>query len=83
MVSAGPNRVTLAWTDNANNESGYKIERSSGARLTQIAVAGANANGFTDLTVLPGTLYFYRVRATNAVGDSSYSNIFSVRTPLQ
>lgn len=80
-TAANALQINLSWADNANNEAGYKIERSSGLRFAQIAVTAANATSFSDVTVSPGTLYFYRVRATNAVGDSAPSVIYSVRTP--
>ncbi|MGE5612160.1 MAG: PA14 domain-containing protein, partial [Bacillota bacterium] len=70
--------IKLTWTDTANNETQYKIERKMGANGTyqQIAVLGANATTYTDndLALVPTTEYFYRVRATGAAGDSGYSN---------
>jgi autotransporter-associated beta strand protein len=75
--------ITLNWVNNANNQAGFKIERSTGntSNFAQIAVAGVSATSFIDSTVSPSTLYYYRVRATNIVGDSSYTNIASATTP--
>ncbi len=68
--------VRLSWADNANNETGFRIERSiSGGSYTQIAEVGQNVNNYTDSGLIEGTLYRYRVRAYNAAGNSSYSNI--------
>ena len=68
--------VTLSWVNNATNRAGFKIERSTGnaSNFAQIAIASATALSFTDTTVNPGTLYYYRVRATNVIGDSGYTN---------
>ena len=41
---------------------------------------GAGTMVYTDTTVARGTKYFYRVKATNANGDSPYSNIASAKT---
>ena len=77
-ASAGKKKITLSWTDNANNEDGFKIERSSdGSSFTQIATVGANAESYTNTGLASGSTYYYRVRAHNSVGDSAYSNTAS------
>jgi len=74
-VQAGP-RVSLVWRDNATNETGFVVERSTdgGATWTQIATPGPRNNTgnvtYTDTTVTPGNTYFYRVWAVNAIGRS-------------
>lgn len=70
-------QVLLAWTDVANNETAYEIERSTtgaGGPFTLLATLGANATGYTDLAVSPLSSYCYRVRATNAGGNSNYTS---------
>ncbi|MCA8912682.1 MAG: fibronectin type III domain-containing protein [Planctomycetes bacterium] len=67
-------QILVAWSDNSSNETGFKLERDSGGGFTQIQLLGANATSFTDTGLTDGQQYTYRVRATNAVGDSSYSN---------
>src|SRR6185436_7970212 len=65
-----------AWTDNANNETGFKIERKTGAAGTysQIATVGANVTTYNNTGLAASTTYYYRVRANNGSGDSAYSN---------
>ena len=78
----GKGSVILNWVDNADNEDNFLVERSttvSGGYI-QIATLGANARTFTDNTVFRKTTYYYRVRAANAGGPSSYSNVASVKT---
>jgi len=72
----GANRIDLAWTDNSNNESGFKIQRKLGAGGTwsQIDTVGANVTTYTDTAVVGNATYYYRVCAYNADGDSSWSN---------
>ena len=80
-AAAGRTRVNLNWTDNANNETGFKIERSTnGIAFTQVGTANANATAYSNLGLTRNTLYYYRVRASNATGNSGYSNLVSVRT---
>jgi RHS repeat-associated protein len=71
--------VTLGWTDNSSDETGFKLERKTGAGGTygQIAAPAANATSYSDTGLAFGTTYYYRIRATNADGDSAYSNELS------
>ena len=73
--------VTLAWSDNSNNESTFLIERSTdGTNYTQIATVGVNQNSYVDASVQAFTAYSYRVRAGNVIGNSAYSNVATVTT---
>lgn len=75
-------QINLAWTDNANNEDGFRIERSVDNRSwTEIATAGPNVQAFASTGLSANKLYYYRVRAFNVLGNSSYSNTASARTP--
>ena len=79
------NRVSISWSDNSNNESGFKIQRKTGVTGTyaDIRTTAANITAYTDNNRLrDGTLYYYRVCATNAAGDSAFSNEASGTTPL-
>jgi hypothetical protein len=68
-------QLTLTWTDNANNERGYQVERQiGGGGYSQIATLGANATSYTDSNLAEATTHCYRVRAFNAAGVSGYSN---------
>ena len=67
--------ITISWTDDSNNETGFKIERSpNNSTWTQIATVSANETMYSDTGLTPQTTYYYRVRAYNAAGNSSYSN---------
>jgi predicted phage tail protein len=76
-------RVVLAWVDNASDETGYTIERCTGAGCTgfaPIAHLEGNAFRYADPTAAPGTTYRYRVAATGPGGQSPYSNVVAVTT---
>ena len=80
--AASTTQINLTWTDNSSNETGFKVERSpDGSTWTQITTTAANATGYNDTTGLTAnTTYYYRIRATNSAGDSSYSNTANTTT---
>ncbi|HVT28060.1 MAG TPA: LamG-like jellyroll fold domain-containing protein, partial [Lacipirellulaceae bacterium] len=68
-------QIELNWTDEANNENAFKIERSdNGGAFVQIGVASVNATTYADTNISSGHTYTYRVRATNPIGDSNYTD---------
>ncbi len=69
-------QIRLRWTDNADNEAGYRIDRKLGDSGTwqQLAELPANAAEFVDNGLAPNTHYVYRVLGFNAAGVSPYSN---------
>jgi subtilisin-like proprotein convertase family protein len=71
-------RLELKWVDNSNNEQNFKIERSTNNQsFTEIRILGADIIGYNDTGLIPNTTYYYRVRASNSLGNSNYSNIAS------
>jgi hypothetical protein len=55
-------QINLSWTDNATNETGYKIERKTGnGNYTVVGSMGADLSVFNDLGLTPYTTYTYRV----------------------
>ncbi|MEI7910168.1 MAG: fibronectin type III domain-containing protein [Verrucomicrobiota bacterium] len=82
---ASGTQLNLAWADNATTEDGFKVERKtgSGGSYAQIGLIGVNRTSFIDPSLTPGTSYYYRVRATNSAGDSTYSNDAIALTPVQ
>ena len=74
-VAGSSTQINLGWADNANNEDGFRVERSTdGTLFTEIATLPANSTAYTAGGLASGTPYFFRVRAYNAVGNSNYSN---------
>lgn len=81
-TAASTAQINLAWKDNSSDETGFKLERKTGASGTyaQITTTNANITTYSDTGLSPGTTYYYRVRAYNASGDSAYSNETSATT---
>jgi glucose/arabinose dehydrogenase len=75
VANAGtPGTVELSWTDNSNNESGFKIQRKDESNIfTEVGSVAAGVTTFTD-NVSNITTYTYRVIAFNDSAVSDYSN---------
>jgi hypothetical protein len=72
----------LSWTDNSNNEDGFKIERgpTTTGPFTQIGTVAANTTTYTDSGLADATTFCYRLRAFNATADSGYTNVVCATT---
>ena len=67
--------IMLAWTDAANNETGFRIEqRTLAGTYEEIGTTGANTTTFLADGLSSGTFYVFRVRAQNNAGNSVFSN---------
>ena len=72
--TSAPGTVVLHWFDPSDNESGYRVERSSnGIDFAQVATLGADATSYVDNDASAATRYYYRVRAFNGRGNSPFS----------
>jgi hypothetical protein len=74
--------IRLAWTDNATNETGYRVARAPAATgpFSTVANLPANATAWTNSGLSSGTTYFYRLWATNAYTASADSAVVSATT---
>ena len=69
-------RLTLTWMDHTGGTANFIVERKAGASgaYASIATTGLGITTYIDTAVIAGTTYCYRVKASNASGESSYSN---------
>ena len=81
ITFVGSNQIDMSWTDNADNETSYEIERSlDKTTFTKIDEINANLTSYSNKGLSASTQYYYRVRAKNAFGASGYSNIIEPKT---
>ena len=80
--TVSPFTIRLTWIDHSDNESGFKIWQKKGSGIWQhICSVGTNVTS-KNINGLQGeTKYYYRVRAYNIGGDSTFSNTASETTP--
>jgi len=76
VVSVSSVGATIRWTDNATNETAYKVERSDNNNTTYNIVGnlGASATQYTSTNLVSGNTYYFRVKCQNALGFSNVSN---------
>jgi fibronectin type 3 domain-containing protein len=87
--------IRLLWDNNSNNETGFTIQRSTDPSFPTAGTqtlnngnpVGADVTYYTDTasstnTIEAGTTYYYRVEATNDVGNSTFSPTASATLTL-
>ena len=83
--------MQLTWVDNASDEAGFQVERSSngGQNFTPLSLLGESASGvsatvtYYDNTIEPNTDYIYHVRATRSSGTNSIWSALSASARAQ
>lgn len=83
-AAVSSSQISLTWNDQSANETGYRIERKTGAAdFVQVSIIAPDSKAFTDSGLMPATTYTYRVQAVGNQGDvrdSGYSNQASAMT---
>ncbi|MEI8216572.1 MAG: multicopper oxidase domain-containing protein [Eubacteriales bacterium] len=76
--------VNLTWTDNANNETGFTLQRANNSSFTNNqSTSNLNTNAVsTQQTGLSrATTYYFRIQSVNSAGVSAWSNVAIVAIP--
>jgi hypothetical protein len=89
-TKASSTQIDLSWSDNSDpafNENGFRIERRTGTlgSYVEIDTVGQDEATYQDIITIPAMTefsnrpsqeetYYYRVRAYNSSGNSSFSN---------
>jgi chitodextrinase len=68
------NSLALNWTDNSDNETGFRIYRSSSQFGTYSQIATTSSASYTNAGLSEGTTYWYKVSAYNDAGESAQTS---------
>jgi hypothetical protein len=81
-TAAGTSSINLTWADNSTNETGFVLMQSSssGGMYNKLITIPANTTSYTDTGLGSSATYYYKIQATNAAGNSSWSNVASATT---
>jgi len=81
-VAVSSGQIDLAWTDNAIDEYGFRIERSIdyGVSWNTVAMVGKDIQDYSDTDVAFDTTYWYQISAYNGSGQSGYDGPVNATT---
>lgn len=80
-VTASSGSLSLAWTDNATNETSYRVFQStSTTRPSSAATLVAGSTSYTASGLTNGTTYYFWVDAVNSAGASAAASASGVPT---
>lgn len=84
VTAASGSQCDLSWVDQASGETGFRIERKTGADGAYVVIGsvGANTVAYRDLNLLANTTYYYRIVAMNCGLVSAPGNEAGLTTPL-
>lgn len=79
---SGVSVVNLQWSDQSNNETGFRVYRRTGTGiLLPLAAVNSNTVSFADNSISSGNSYGYAVAAFNSAGESARTAQVAVSIP--
>ncbi|MBN1671779.1 MAG: fibronectin type III domain-containing protein, partial [Kiritimatiellae bacterium] len=74
--------IRLTWTDNSDNELGFKIRRGTAPdEQPDELYVDADTTAYVDGGRAPNTTYYYTVKARDNFGGSAYTPVVAATTP--
>lgn len=82
ILEIGQTYVEMNWSDQSQDENGFRIERKEGSGAWQTdGEVGVNVINYTAIDLTPATEYSFRIFSYNDAGDSdSSSNVRTITT---
>jgi poly(3-hydroxybutyrate) depolymerase len=78
-IGISVSKIRITWDDNIN-ATYYTVQKSKLADSNFTNVGKPNSNIFIDTTLDSGSIWFYRVSASNAKGTTDFSSVVSATT---
>ena len=84
-TASSATEINIAWTDQSDNEVGFRLKRTqdSGATWQSIAELGENTVGYSDTGLTEATTYQYKIKAVGTTEDSDYAFSNQATTPTE
>ncbi|MEX1238678.1 MAG: fibronectin type III domain-containing protein, partial [Cyclobacteriaceae bacterium] len=80
-VAAGMQRVDLSWQFEDDNQTDYEVYRSAlSTGPFQIVVRAGGLSAVDSIGLLPGKVYYYKVKTVNNGGASGFSSVATATT---
>jgi predicted esterase len=75
-------KIDVSWNDVADNEEGYDLYRSANNENNFVLLGKlpANTTSYSDTGLFANAVFYYKVKALNAGGESAFSNSDSAKT---
>ncbi len=73
VISKGFNFITIGWNPSPGATK-YEIYRSTNGKTFRL-ITKTNETKYVDGNLIPSTVYYYKVKATNASGSSGFSKV--------
>jgi fibronectin type 3 domain-containing protein len=80
-VAESTSSITVSW-DSVPNAEGYKVYRSKNTYGTYTLIETTEETSFTDTALEENTIYYYKITAYNAGGESTQSSYDFAKTRL-
>lgn len=75
------NQIDLKWTDKADDEDGFYIEKATDGDFICIDTIAANVTSYVDTDVAYDQTCYYRVKAYKSTATSYHSNLAFITVP--
>ena len=81
-AAVSSSQVNVSWTDSSALVSGYQLYRSvtNDQNYVLIATLPGNVTSYSDASLFPNAVYYYKVTASNVGGTSAYASEVSATT---
>ncbi len=80
LTALSERSVGVSWSDQSDNETGFRVERSIGDGNWQQINLPADTTSYQDTILSCETLYYYRVQAFNDGGESAFAGPETIMT---